>query len=120
MLEDETNDGTHNELVDDRAQYEECIDTKNTIPQLIHSTLLCLYCCRCISRFASHLNQAHSVSAIFSPCGRFIATGSEDKAAYIYDIRSSAPLHKLKGHSDVVGTLAYHPLTPTVSHMTVM
>ena len=77
-------------------------------------------CCRCVSRFASHFNQALSVSATFSPCGRFIATGSEDKTAYVYDIRSSSPLHKLKGHSDVVGTLAYHPLTPMVSHVTLI
>ncbi|XP_064402909.1 WD repeat-containing protein 27-like isoform X2 [Halichondria panicea] len=67
---------------------------------------------RCVSRFASHRNHALPVAATFSPCGRFIATGSEDKCAYVYDLRSSSPLHKFKGHSDTVSTVAYHPLTP--------
>ncbi len=75
---------------------------------------------RCVSRFASHQNHALPVTATFSPCGRFIATGSEDKCAYVYDLRSSSPLHKFKGHSDTVSTVAYHPLTPLVSHMIVM
>lgn len=35
---------------------------------------------------------------------------------YIYDTRHSSPLHKLTGHSDVVSTLAYHPLRPMVCH----
>ena len=35
--------------------------------------------------------------------------------AYIYDIRSPAPLHKLSGHSDVVSTVCYHPSRVMVS-----
>ena len=34
--------------------------------------------------------------------------------AYIYELRSSSPLHRLTGHSDVVSTVAYHPLRPLV------
>lgn len=69
---------------------------------------------RCVCRFTSHVNQSHLISAAISPCARFIATGSEDKTVYIYDIRYPSPLHKLTGHSDVVSTLAYHPLRPMV------
>ena len=69
---------------------------------------------RCVCRFTSHVNQSHPISAAISPCARFIATGSEDRAVYIYDIRYPSPLHKLTGHSDVVSTLAYHPLRPMV------
>lgn len=54
------------------------------------------------------------VSAAISPCARFIATGSEDRAVYVYDIRYPSPLHKLSGHSDVVTTVTYHPLRPMV------
>ncbi len=34
--------------------------------------------------------------------------------AYIFDIRSGTYLHKLTGHTDTVGDVAYHPLYPQV------
>ena len=34
---------------------------------------------------------------------------------YIYDIRSTAPLHKLACHSNTVTTVTYHPLYNQVS-----
>lgn len=43
---------------------------------------------------------------------RYIATGSEDKCAYLYDIRAGTYLHKLSGHTDVVSDVAFHPLSP--------
>lgn len=42
---------------------------------------------RCVRTFAEHVNKVHSVGLDFSPCGRFVATGSEDRWAHIYDIR---------------------------------
>ncbi|XP_057197873.1 WD repeat-containing protein 27 isoform X3 [Triplophysa rosa] len=33
---------------------------------------------RCVRRYESHVNRCHQCTATFSPCGRFIATGSED------------------------------------------
>ncbi|XP_074531549.1 WD repeat-containing protein 27 isoform X2 [Halichoeres trimaculatus] len=33
---------------------------------------------RCVRRFENHLNRCHPCSSAISPCGRFIATGSED------------------------------------------
>ena len=70
--------------------------------------------CRCVCRFTSHVNQSHLISAAISPCSRFIATGSEDRAVYVYDIRYPSPLHRVTGHSDVVSTVAYHPLRSMV------
>jgi WD40 repeat protein len=67
---------------------------------------------RCVRRFSEHASRAHAVGVDFSPCGRFIATGSEDKCAYLYDIRSGTYLHKLVGHTDVVSDVAFHPLSP--------
>lgn len=33
---------------------------------------------RCTRRYENHINRCHPCSAAISPCGRFIATGSED------------------------------------------
>ncbi|XP_067379433.1 WD repeat-containing protein 27 isoform X2 [Channa argus] len=33
---------------------------------------------RCVRRYETHLNRSHLCSSAFSPCGRFIASGSED------------------------------------------
>ncbi|XP_035462344.1 WD repeat-containing protein 27 isoform X2 [Scophthalmus maximus] len=67
---------------------------------------------RCVRRYENHLNRCHPCSAAISPCGRFIASGSEDNAAYVYDIRSSSYLHKLQKHSDTVLSVTFNPATP--------
>ncbi|XP_029926977.1 WD repeat-containing protein 27 [Myripristis murdjan] len=67
---------------------------------------------RCIRRYESHLNRCHPCSSAISPCGRFIASGSEDNCAYVYDIRSSSYLHKLQKHSDTVLSVTFNPATP--------
>ena len=67
---------------------------------------------RCVRRFTEHVSRAHSVGMSFSPCGRYIAAGSEDKCAYLYDIRAGTYLHKLSGHTDVVSDVTFHPLSP--------
>ena len=54
-----------------------------------------------------------TIRTAFSPCGTFLASGSEDKAVYVYDLRrGSTPLAKLRGHSDAVGVVAFNPLHP--------
>uniref|UniRef100_A0A8C1ZEA0 WD repeat-containing protein 27 n=1 Tax=Cyprinus carpio TaxID=7962 RepID=A0A8C1ZEA0_CYPCA len=67
---------------------------------------------RCVRRYDSHVNRYHHCTAVFSPCGRFIATGSEDHTAYIYDTRSSNFLHKLPRHSETVLNVAFNPANP--------
>lgn len=67
---------------------------------------------RCVRRYEGHMNRVHPCGLSFSPCGRFIATGSEDKCGYIFDLRSGTYLHKLQGHTDVVSDVAFHPLNP--------
>uniref|UniRef100_A0A8C6KNE8 WD repeat domain 27 n=1 Tax=Nothobranchius furzeri TaxID=105023 RepID=A0A8C6KNE8_NOTFU len=69
---------------------------------------------RCVRRYENHVNRCHPCSSAFSPCGRFIVCGSEDKCAYIYDIRSSTYLHRLQRHSDTVLSVAFNPATPEV------
>ncbi|XP_026210255.1 WD repeat-containing protein 27 isoform X2 [Anabas testudineus] len=67
---------------------------------------------RCVRRYDSHPNRCHPCGSAFSPCGRFIASGSEDNSAYVYDIRSSSYLHKLQKHSDTVLSVTFNPATP--------
>ncbi|KAM9808777.1 WD repeat-containing protein 27 [Syngnathus typhle] len=67
---------------------------------------------RCVRRYDNHVNRCHSCSSAISPCGRFIACGSEDKCAYVYDIRSSSYLHKLQRHSETVLSVTFNPATP--------
>ncbi|XP_069000177.1 WD repeat-containing protein 27 [Embiotoca jacksoni] len=66
----------------------------------------------CVRRYESHVNRCHPCSTAISPCGRFIASGSEDNCAYLYDIRSSTYLHKLQKHSDTVLSVTFNPATP--------
>ncbi|XP_075874914.1 WD repeat-containing protein 27 [Nelusetta ayraudi] len=67
---------------------------------------------RCARRFDNHVNRCHPCTAAISPCGRFIATGSEDNCAYVYDIRSSAYLHKLQKFTETVLNVSFNPATP--------
>ena len=36
--------------------------------------------CRCVRRYEGHLNRVYPCGVALSPCGRFIATGAEDKS----------------------------------------
>ncbi|KAG1708317.1 hypothetical protein DVH05_024996 [Phytophthora capsici] len=69
----------------------------------------------CVMRFCEHVNRVHTLGVAFSPCMRYVATGSEDRAAYIYDIRTGRRLVKLKGHTDVVTSVAFSPLHPQLA-----
>ncbi len=46
---------------------------------------------------------------------RYVATGSEDKAAVIYDIRTGRALSRLTGQRDVVKCVAFNPLFPQLA-----
>lgn len=67
---------------------------------------------RCVRRYENHVNRCHPCSSAISPCGRYIATGSEDNCAYVYDVRSSSYLHKLQKESSTVLSVTFNPSTP--------
>ncbi|XP_071833120.1 WD repeat-containing protein 27-like isoform X2 [Apostichopus japonicus] len=69
---------------------------------------------RCVRKLGGHLNRAHSCGITFSPCGQYLVSGSEDKAAYVFDLKEGSVVEKLTGHTDVVTGVAYHPLYPEV------
>lgn len=65
-----------------------------------------------VRRFASHRDRATPVGLDFSPCGRYVATGSEDRHAYVYDVRTGTSVSKLSGHTDVVTDVSFRPQRP--------
>uniref|UniRef100_A0A8C0ITV3 Uncharacterized protein n=1 Tax=Chelonoidis abingdonii TaxID=106734 RepID=A0A8C0ITV3_CHEAB len=69
---------------------------------------------RCERRFEGHINRCHPCGIAVTPCGQFIACGSEDKSAYIYEMRSSTFSHKLAGHTESVINVAFSPSFPQV------
>ncbi|XP_040285267.1 WD repeat-containing protein 27 isoform X1 [Bufo bufo] len=73
---------------------------------------------RCVRCFEGHLNRYQSCGIAMSPCGRFIACGSEDKCAYIYETRSSIYLQKLPEHSESVINVAFNPSSPQLTTCT--
>ncbi|XP_007484982.2 WD repeat-containing protein 27 isoform X1 [Monodelphis domestica] len=73
---------------------------------------------RCERRFEGHLNRCHPCGIAMSPCGRYIACGSEDKYAYIYEMGSSTFSEKLGGHTETVINVAFNPSRPQLATAT--
>ena len=67
---------------------------------------------RCAARFSAHVNRREALGLAFSPCMRRLAVGSEDKLAYVFDLRTGTPLARLKGHTDVVSAVVFNPRHP--------
>ena len=71
---------------------------------------------RCAARFSEHVNRRDtSIKASFSPCMRYIASGSEDRAGILYDIRRGTAISKLQCHTDVVSCVSWNPLFPQLA-----
>nr|XP_060609750.1 WD repeat-containing protein 27 [Anolis sagrei ordinatus]XP_060609752.1 WD repeat-containing protein 27 [Anolis sagrei ordinatus] len=73
---------------------------------------------RCERRFEGHSSRCHPCGIAVSPCGQFIASGSEDKCAYIYEKHSSTYSHKLTGHTESVINVAFGPSSPQLTTAT--
>nr|XP_021151750.1 WD repeat-containing protein 27 isoform X2 [Columba livia] len=73
---------------------------------------------RCERRFEGHSSRCYPCGIAVSPCGRFIASGSDDKYAYIYEMRSSTFSHKLGGHTESVINVAFSPSSPQLTTAT--
>lgn len=66
----------------------------------------------CVRRFTGNISRACPVGVDVSPCGRFLAAGSEDRAAYIFDVGSGQLVQRLTGHTDMVTDVAFSPVKP--------
>uniref|UniRef100_A0A8C8WQS0 WD repeat domain 27 n=1 Tax=Panthera leo TaxID=9689 RepID=A0A8C8WQS0_PANLE len=69
---------------------------------------------RCERRFEGHPNHGYPCGIAFSPCGRYVASGAEDRHAYVYELGSSTFSHRLAGHTDTVAGVAFSPSAPQV------
>lgn len=72
---------------------------------------------QCAGRFASHVNRQQSIGVSQSPCGTFLAVGSENKLAYLYDVRKPGGtfLQRFQGHTDIVSHAVFHPRKPYIA-----
>ncbi|KAL8572006.1 hypothetical protein ACOMHN_038364 [Nucella lapillus] len=70
---------------------------------------------RCVLRLQGHANQAHGCGIAFSACGTYLASGSEDKVAYVYDLRQGTFCQRLRGHTEVVSSVTFHPARPLLA-----
>ncbi|XP_045400694.1 WD repeat-containing protein 27 [Lemur catta] len=73
---------------------------------------------RCERQFEGHPNRCYPCGAAFSPCGRFVACGAEDRHAYVYEMGSSTFSHRLAGHTDTVTGVAFNPSAPQLATAT--
>ncbi|KAL6040898.1 hypothetical protein STEG23_037874, partial [Scotinomys teguina] len=67
---------------------------------------------RCVRRFEGHPNRSYPCRIAFSPCGRLMGCGAEDRHAYVYEVGSSSFLYRLAGHTDTVTEVAFNPAVP--------
>ncbi|XP_015980546.2 WD repeat-containing protein 27 isoform X4 [Rousettus aegyptiacus] len=67
---------------------------------------------RCERRFEGHPSRCYPCGMAFSPCGRYVACGAEDRHAYVYEMGSSTFSHRLAGHTDTVTGVAFSPSAP--------
>ncbi|XP_027407892.1 WD repeat-containing protein 27 isoform X13 [Bos indicus x Bos taurus] len=65
---------------------------------------------RCERRFEGHPSRCYPCGIAFSPCGRFVACGAEDRHAYVYETSSSTFSHRLAGHTSTVTAVAFSPI----------
>lgn len=83
---------------------------------------------RPVTRFHHHVNTFSShIKCHFSPCLKYLATGSEDKSCRIIDMRRIRgslmtnigdvnEIHRLSGHHrDVVTDVKFHPIIPQLA-----
>ncbi|KXZ44757.1 hypothetical protein GPECTOR_62g872 [Gonium pectorale] len=73
---------------------------------------------RCVRTFSGHKNsQLPGIGVAFSPCLRYLGVGSEDKQAYLYDLRQGVLAHKVgRGVlGDAVTGVAFNPLHPQLA-----
>jgi len=66
-------------------------------------------------RYTGHVNRREHVRCALSPCLRYLACGSEDKAARLVDLRTATEVARYTGHRDVVSDVAFHPILPQLA-----
>ncbi|XP_026643273.1 WD repeat-containing protein 27 [Microtus ochrogaster] len=73
---------------------------------------------RCVRCFEGHPHRCYPCGVAFSPCGRLVGCGAEDRHAYVYEMGSSSFLYRLAGHTDTVTEVAFNPAAPQLATAT--
>ncbi len=60
-----------------------------------------------LQTFQGHTNRIYS--AAFSPDGKYVLTGSEDRTAKLWDANTGAEVHTFSGHGDTIYSVAFSP-----------
>jgi len=62
-----------------------------------------------VDTFKYHIYRV--ISVCFSPCGKYICSGSEDNTIILWDIENNRkePIHIFKGHTDTVISVCFSP-----------
>ncbi|RKY47990.1 MAG: hypothetical protein DRP91_06650, partial [Candidatus Neomarinimicrobiota bacterium] len=61
----------------------------------------------CLRTFKGHKDMVLSV--VFSPDGRYIASGSVDKTIKLWDVKTGKCLRTFRGHKSLVHSVAFSP-----------
>jgi WD40 repeat protein len=65
---------------------------------------------KCARQLAGgHVSRSLATGAALSPCATFVACGSEEKRAVVYDLRTSGVVERHAGASEAVTCVAWHP-----------
>ena len=92
-----------------------CSDAQNLFITAAADSTMLLYDIRNgspVMGFEGHTNSALELGGDISPCRNYIAGGSEDRSAYIWDVRTGNVLERLKGFREATTDLAWSPLYP--------
>ena len=69
-----------------------------------------------VMRYTGHVNRhCEQVTCALSPCLRYLAVGSEDRAAHVVDVRTGTALARLTGTRDTVTAVAFSQLFPQLA-----
>lgn len=62
-----------------------------------------------------HVNTALELGADISPCQRYVISGSEDRSAYVWDVRTGKVLDRLRGFREAASDVTFNPAYPQVA-----
>jgi len=70
---------------------------------------------QCVNHFDVHVNTCLPTKASFSPDSNYVAVGSEDRSALVYDLRMNGTIQKYGLFSDSVTNCQFNPCRSQVS-----